>query len=206
MLAPVTAQAPDGTWFVLAALADGVGGAPFGERASAEALAALRGAFADLAASRSDDPPALLAALVGVANRAVHDAAQASVRRGMATTLVAALFARGRLWVANVGDSRAYLLRDGRSRLLTEDHVADGRLTQALGHGEPVPRLAGPLHARRSDVIALTSDGVHGFVRTSELADAVRSRPLERAARLLAYLARRRGSGDDTSTVLLRGC
>ena len=122
----------------LFAVADGMGGHAAGEIASETALDALLGAI-------GADPPeggwtaTGIADAVRAANRAVWDEAQANPDfRGMGTTLTALALVRDgdteRLAIANVGDSRAYRLRDGHLEQLTVDHnlvselVAEGQL------------------------------------------------------------------------------
>ena len=116
----------------LAAVADGMGGHPGGEVASAIAIALVHAAFT----GRSLDE---LQAGVRAGNRAIWDrACESSDLEGMGTTICAAgLVEDGRLAVVNVGDSRAYVLRNGALMQLTHDHsvtaeaVRRGELTEA---------------------------------------------------------------------------
>jgi serine/threonine protein phosphatase PrpC len=115
-------------------VADGMGGHAAGEVAAALAAqtvaesvqrgASVVRAFAEgVAGVRAEDVKRLLAEAVRAANTAVFDASRADAqRRGMGTTLTALLLAGDRAFVAHVGDSRAYLLRGGEVRQLTEDH------------------------------------------------------------------------------------
>ena len=115
----------------LAAVADGMGGHPGGEVAAAIAIALMQAAFT----GRSLDE---LQAGVRAGNRAIWDrACESSELEGMGTTICAAgLVEGGRLAVVNVGDSRAYVLRDGELTQLTRDHsvtaeaVRRGELTE----------------------------------------------------------------------------
>src|SRR5207244_3327355 len=105
----------------LLAVADGVGGEAGGETASAAAIETLTTRFfaASAELSRAD----ALAAAMREANDAVLTAAGASGQKGAASTLVAAAVAKGEAVVANLGDSRAYLVHKGAIRRLTTDHT-----------------------------------------------------------------------------------
>ena len=109
----------------LAAVADGMGGHPGGEVASAVAVALVQAAFT----GRSLDE---LQAAVRAANRAIWDRAGASAElEGMGTTICAAgLTGDGSLAVVNVGDSRAYVLRNGSLTQLTHDHSVTAELVR----------------------------------------------------------------------------
>lgn len=159
----------------LIAVADGMGGAPGGETASSLAIAVIEAAFS----GRSLDE---LEAAARAANAAVFERARAAEGLdGMGTTLCAVgLTDDGHLAVINVGDSRAYLLRDGALQRLTTDHtlvaelvrqgelaeseIADhphrSVLTRAVGVG-PTVEVDSALHpARPGDRVLLCSDGL----------------------------------------------
>lgn len=102
-------------------VADGVGGGNFGERAAQITVDVIRGA---LAQSMETDLIPMMGKAIGAANRAVFAEAQEEEgKKGMSSTLVLAVIHEGRLYVANVGDSRIYLLRDGDLRQITVDHT-----------------------------------------------------------------------------------
>ena len=117
----------------LLAVADGMGGHAAGEVASAAAISAL--------ASLDDDVPGndlldALADAVADANHTLHDMVVAdSVLEGMGTTLTAMLWSGSRVALVHIGDSRAYLLRDGEFHQITHDHtlvqtlVDEGRIS-----------------------------------------------------------------------------
>ena len=111
------------------AVADGMGGAQAGEVASrlaAESFEAIeRG---------SESPEAYLRAIAKTANARIHRLAESdSTRSGMGTTLTAALVEDEEVGIAHVGDSRAYLLRDGELKLLTSDHSLVGLTGATVG-------------------------------------------------------------------------
>jgi PPM family protein phosphatase len=102
------------------AVADGMGGARAGELASSLAAGALR----DVELDPGESADTLVVGLIQTANRRVHERALSdTAASGMGTTMTVALFlAEGSVVIGHVGDSRAYVLRDGRLDQLTEDH------------------------------------------------------------------------------------
>lgn len=199
------------------AVADGMGGARAGEVASAMAVAALYGF-----AGGADD---LVAALEDVNNR-IHAAAQADASlAGMGTTATAALVTRDELVIAHVGDSRAYLLRDGRLRQVTDDHslvaelIRRGALTPAEAERHPqrsvITRALGAepgvevdvvrLVPQAGDVLLLCSDGLTGMVGDGEIGRIVGGPgPLPERARELVQAANGAGGEDNVTVVLVR--
>ena len=171
------------------AVADGMGGAPGGETAAAVAIAMLDAAFTGASVDE-------LLAAVRAANRAIADrAAEAPEREGMGTTLCAAgAVGAGRLAIVNVGDSRAYLLRDGDLSQLTDDHTVTGELvrrgevseaealrhphrnvlTRALGVGATVAIDAAVHDIRPGDRLMLCTDGLFTEVPAGEISAVMR--------------------------------
>jgi protein phosphatase len=169
-----------------ALLADGMGGHPDGrlaaEVSTAAAAEALRGAA---------EPAASLPAAVEGANRAIAERAVPDERgRSLGTTLVLAVVSGGRASVANVGDSRAYLVRAGVATQLSVDHswvaeqVRAGILTdeEALRHprrsrvtrallGEPVEPDLFEVAMRPGDVLVLCSDGLWEALSGARIAE-----------------------------------
>ncbi|WP_219418423.1 PP2C family protein-serine/threonine phosphatase [Pseudonocardia nigra] len=141
----------------LLAVADGMGGHAHGEVASAVAVTALLDLDAQLRATdlaAVDLPAALGGALGDAANRLTALAQENTDLRGTGTTVVAFLVDGTRIGVAHIGDSRAYLLRDGELRRLTRDHT----LVQSLvDEGRLSPEEAA-VHPRRSWLIRTLQD------------------------------------------------
>lgn len=191
-------------------LADGVGGQDRGEVASRMAvetlLAEFRGYAGDLA-HRS-----LLPRLVQTANAKVFEGGlNANANRGggaMATTLVACALRFNRVTVSHVGDSRCYLIRHGRATGLTRDHtVASGNhiLTRSLGNAMFVGVDTSDHLLLPGDLLLLCSDGLHGAVPASEMAEiATRGMDLNAAAAELIALANQRDGSDNISVQLVR--
>src|SRR4051794_11740142 len=169
------------------AVADGMGGAQAGEVASRIAA----GAF-------EKHPPAdepaegQLEEIAQTANREIHQLAQEdSSRAGMGTTLTAAMVRDNEVALGHVGDSRAYVLRDGQLKRLTKDHSLveelrrQGRLTEEQAEEHPqrsiITRALGPetevnvdtmtFPARDGDVFLLCSDGLTTMVSDEEIRD-----------------------------------
>ena len=130
----------------LLAVADGMGGHLAGEVASRVALEVLERDLRQNGNTRRD-PGRALAEAVQQANQKIFDLAeQNSDQRGMGTTITACLLIGQELWVAQVGDSRAYLIRDKAISRLTEDHS----LVQELYRQGGISREEMATHPRRN--------------------------------------------------------
>lgn len=206
---------------VLLAVSDGMGGAQAGDLASALVLHTLERA---MAAMPSTVPSALrVTDAVQVAHRKVLDAGrQEGIRMG--ATLTAVFLHDRHAFVAEVGDSRAYLIRQGRIVRLTHDQsmlqslidagvvAADGPTTpfrnvilQAMGHQANVKVALGRLELRQRDCLVLCSDGLTLHVSDEEIRTIVLSASsLDDAANQLVALANARG-GEDNVTVVIAG-
>jgi serine/threonine protein phosphatase PrpC len=202
----------------LAVVADGMGGHPGGEVASAAAVSLVQSAYT----GRSLDE---LQAAVRAANRAIWDRATGNTgMEGMGTTICAAgVTEGGDLVVVNVGDSRAYVLHNGAFRQLTHDHSVTaelvlrgelseqealdhplrGVLTRALGVGPDVELDSANHRATTGDRLLLCSDGLFNEVLDEEIASAMAGEDLQVVADGLVELALGRGGrGDDISVVV----
>ena len=180
-------------------MADGVGGEAGGDVASSAAVDAVASAFE----FRAADTAAALASAMRTANDAVLRAAEERAKPNAASTMVAAA-ARGRhLAVANLGDSRAYLVRDGVARQVTADHAGTtpNSITRFLGDPRGVAPDVFVEVLRRRDRLLLCSDGLTRYVTAEEIATLAQGDP-GRAAKALVDLANERG-GEDNVTVVL---
>jgi PPM family protein phosphatase len=186
----------------LLAVADGVGGSSGGEIAADAALAELGIRFFGAPAGRPISEA--LAEAMRDANAAVLRAAGSSGHRDAATTIVAAVVRADEAVIANLGDSRAYLIRDGICRQLTQDHSGD--MEHAITRFAGDPRGIQPdifvESLRPDDRILLCSDGLTRHVTPEEIASASRREDVGVAAGALVDLANARG-GQDNVTVLL---
>jgi protein phosphatase len=203
----------------LYAVADGMGGHAAGEVASEIAIQTL------LDAQIKDvDPVALRDALVA-ANHAIIEAADQGVgRMGMGTTMTAAVIRENRLLIAQVGDSRAYLMHAGRLRQVTRDHslmaelIALGEVTPTEARTHPqrsvITRVLGSeLHTLpdlyeidivNGDRLLLCSDGLTGMVDDEEIESLLAAHPdPQSAADALVEAARAAGGYDNVTVVLV---
>jgi PPM family protein phosphatase len=186
----------------LLAVADGVGGSSGGEIAADAAMVELGARFFEVLASRATSDA--LSEALRDANAAVLRAAGASGHRDAATTIVAAAVRPDEAIVANLGDSRAYLIRDGVCRQLTQDH--SGEMEHAITRFAGDPRGVQPdifvETLRPGDRLLLCSDGLTRHVTPLEIATAASGEDVRAAANTLVDLANARG-GQDNITVLL---
>jgi PPM family protein phosphatase len=203
------------------AVADGMGGAQAGEVASRIAAGAFeQGVDAEAPAETQ------LREIAQEANTEIHDLAQKdSSRAGMGTTLTAALVHDDEVALGHVGDSRAYVLRDGELKRLTKDHSLveelrrQGRLTDEQAEEHPqrsiITRALGPepkvnvdtmtYPARNGDVFLLCSDGLTTMVSDEEIRDILlEGRSLRSAVSKLVDAANGRGGRDNITAVAFR--
>ena len=204
------------------AVADGMGGHGGGDVASGIVTSALGQMEV---ASTGEAQLAAVEAAIADANRQMRDYARAERCAIMGTTLVALLIFGGHFACLWCGDSRAYLLRDGRLRRLTHDHsetqdlvdrgVLDADeaktwprrsvLTRALGASEmaQVDIVSGVL--ARGDAFLLCSDGLTGHLDDAEIAAELADADPQVVCNRLIALTLQRGAGDNVTAVALRG-
>ncbi|PAZ09349.1 protein phosphatase [Streptomyces sp. SA15] len=205
----------------LLAIADGMGGAAAGEVASSEAISTI-------VALDDDVPGSDILTSLGTAVQRANDQLRAMVEEdpqleGMGTTLTALLWTGQRLGLVHVGDSRAYLLRDGVLTQITQDHtwvqrlVDEGRITEeeatthpqrsllmrALGSGDHVEPDLSIREVRAGDRYLICSDGLSGVVSHQTLEDTLASYqgPQETVQELIQLALR--GGGPDNITVIV---
>lgn len=185
----------------LLAVADGVGGEAGGEVASTAAIEGLAKAFAP--PSFRDSTRTALGDAVQGANASVLEASRDERLSRAATTLVAAAIRGRQAAIANLGDSRAYLVRGQEIRQLTTDHSGDreSSITRFLGDPRGVQPDIFVETLQPADRLVLCSDGLTRHVADAEIASAMRDDPA-RAADALVALARSRG-GEDNVTVIV---
>lgn len=204
----------------LIAVADGMGGHQHGEVASSLAVETLFKTFyADIESPVLDR----LRAGVLAANAAiVAKSGGTGSSSAMGTTLVAAAVLDDQLTVANVGDSRAYLIRAERATQITNDHsfVAEqvqagtmtaeeakgsrhkNIITRALGHQPKIDVDLFEMGLLATDRVVLCTDGVHGHVEPDELASIVLEEAPQAACQRLIDLAMERGSTDNVTVAM----
>jgi protein phosphatase len=202
-------------------VADGMGGAQAGEVASQLAIEAFEAGLPD-----EGTPEQRLAETVRRANRQIYEVSRTQHERaGMGTTLTAAYLDEGHVAIAHVGDSRAYLFRDGRLTRLTQDHslveelLQRGKLTEEEAAEHPqrsiITRALGPepdvevdtqsYAVRSGDVVLLCSDGLTSMISEKEVEKVLAgSDGLQGAAERLIDDANAAGGRDNITVVLFR--
>jgi serine/threonine protein phosphatase PrpC len=203
----------------LFAIADGMGGAQAGELASSLAAGAVRGG--EGTAGGGED---YVVELIQEANRRVYQrSSQDAAVSGMGTTMTVALVEEGSVVFGHVGDSRAYLIRDGKLEQLTEDHslvaelVRSGKLspeeaethpqrsviTRALGTDPDVDVDTFSIPTHPEDLFMLCSDGLTSMVEDDLILSTVEKHRdnLQTAAKALIRAANK-GGGEDNITVV----
>ena len=212
---------------ILLVVCDGMGGAAAGDLAARIAAEAIKQQLVGAGAAVTESPGESLKSAVAGANGAVLAEAKAHpATRGMGTTCTAAIVLPDQLIVAQVGDSRAYLLRDGRLQLLTQDQtMADEMvkigalrpedvdtypyrhvLLQAVGTQSTIRPTQSEVRLRRGDRILLCSDGLHGPVPDHEIAEILgAAADISDVARELIQAALAAG-GPDNVTVIVADC
>ena len=202
-------------------VADGMGGAQAGEVASRIAIEAFEGGLPD-----AGSPEERLRTLVREANHEIYERARADRQRaGMGTTLTAAYVDNAHVAIAHVGDSRAYLFRDGTLQRLTQDHslvdelVRRGKLTEEQAAEHPqrsiITRALGPepdvevdtwtYPARAGDVVLLCSDGLTSMISEERVREILAAHSnLDAAGDALINEANEAGGRDNITVVLFR--
>jgi protein phosphatase len=201
----------------LLVVCDGMGGHAAGEVASRVAVDAILSVYY---ADGSEERPLALEHAFDSANEQIYSTGHGS----MGTTGVAALLHHDALHIANVGDSRAYLIRDGNIRQVTRDHsfvsdqVAAGLITaeqarssphrnvitRALGYQSEVSVDMFRLPVQIGDIVVLCSDGLHGLVADDEIAEIIAGHGADTAVEHLVDLANERGGPDNITVAIAR--
>jgi len=209
----------------LFAVADGVGGMDLGEVASARAIEVMTAEFEKAQAGTM--LISLLPRLIQHANAAVHDCTLAQEYRGkkMATTLVACALRYDQAIVSHVGDSRCYLVRNGKARQVTQDHTlvneqrkmglisvaeiseSDSRhvLLRSLGPEMFVSPDTTAVSLQPDDTLVLCTDGLHDEMKEDTIAEIVsQKKNMNEIARELVARAVEIDGGDNTTAQVIR--
>lgn len=190
-------------------VADGTGGQEGGQTASAMAAAIVSERYYD---DNTPDLESGLRTAVQTAHEALYQLSErVATWSKMSTTIVAAVVREGHLYLAHVGDSRAYLIRDGQARLLTRDHVwleddeNYGSLMRWLGGGQVRVEVdTAKIALKEGDKILLCSDGLTNVVDREDLQDVVAKAPPQVAGEQLIGIANRRGTSDNVSVAVVQ--
>ena len=203
-------------------VSDGMGGEKAGEVASAIVIEAMREHMTR--PSSDQDVAAALCEAVTHANTRVIAAATEHGREGMGATVTAVLIHGGMAFNAEVGDSRAYLVRHGPLTPITKDQTyiqvlidrgavpieslkkssAKNVILQAIGKAPELIVAQRRIPLRRGDGILVCSDGLHGQVEDGEIRDVLLlTESFEEATSRLAVAANQRGGKDNVTVVLV---
>jgi serine/threonine protein phosphatase PrpC len=204
---------------------DGMGGMAAGEVASNTAVNKLLHFFSDHATSPAAVEERLYQAIVH-ANQEVCALSRSNDElRGMGTTLVTACLDGRKIVIGNVGDSRAYFIRDGGCVQITQDHsylaeqVRNGTMTvddagasplqslitRAIGTSESVEPDLFSAALEPGDIVLLTTDGLTRYADADAIAKIVLANPeLQQACQMLIDTAKEQGAVDNVTCLLLR--
>ncbi len=206
-------------------LADGVGGQRQGEVASRAAVEEVLAGFRRAPPMESHGP--LLNRLVQAANARIceTEALAGPAGAGMSSTVVVCALRFDRATIAHVGDSRCYLIRKQKARVITQDHTVANEqlrlgllskkeannaqtrhvLSRSLGSGLFVKAEIDEVQLLPEDVLLLCSDGLHGAVADEEIvAIVLRNKNLDTTAQELVNSANQQDGGDNVSVQLIR--
>ena len=215
-------------------VADGMGGHLGGEIASKLAVTTIHQALRHLekdpettleegVSIKRGDPASYLRYAISLASQEIHNKADQETKlKGMGTTSVCALFRKNLVYIANVGDSRAYRIRDNKIVQMTKDHSLVGEqiragflsqddarghrfkniITRSVGFQKSVDADIDIRAIRSGDTYLLCSDGLTNMVLDDEIRDIVLHNSPQAACQRLIDVANERG-GDDNATVIL---
>lgn len=209
----------------LLVVADGMGGHDAGEVASRQAVETITERYYEQA--QRHEPGKALAQAIEEANELIFQRSIEENHHGMGTTVVAAVYAEEKLYVAHVGDSRLYLIRDRNIRQVTHDHslvgeqLRAGIITpeEAVDHPlrNVISRAVGtaphvnveisdlsPINLHEGDIILLCSDGLTEHVKPDRILDIVSSRTPPEAAQELIEAANQDGGSDNITVIVAR--
>jgi len=209
-----------GNYGELLIVCDGMGGHKGGEIASRLSVESIRSHFESL--NNSFNPVKELKASIQSANNNLIDTAKGDpALNEMGSTVVITLLQDDKAYIANLGDSRIYMCRDGTIKQLTKDHslvqqMVDSRMisqeeakhhpqknviTRSLGIGLLTePEVSDEIKIKEGDIFILCSDGLTTFVNENEVLKIVSNDSVQDAANKLVDLANARG-GEDNITV-----
>lgn len=211
--------------FGIYVVCDGMGGGPSGEVSSAIAVETIAGQFAASHASGASVGTRLLQA-IEAANTAVCVAAEVPENKGMGTTAVVAALNGDEVIIANVGDSRAYMIRGGQCTQLTVDHsyrnelIRKGQLSvdeamsinlegmesvicRALGAASSVEPDFFSAPMDRGSAILLATDGLTRYLLQDEILAVISESSFDSACLNLVEEAKQRGGADNITCMLL---
>jgi protein phosphatase len=205
-------------------VADGMGGHKGGEVASAMACETIRDVFADTNNQHLGPRELIRFAYSEATARIFEHAKQNPELNGMGTTTIMCHFNKNTLYIANVGDSRCYLIRGNSMWQLTEDHslmneqiragimtpeqalrmVAKNVITRSVGFERDVACDVIERPVSIGETYLLCSDGLHGLVSDKRICEIISKMPVELAPQLLIEEAKKNGGDDNITNLLIK--
>jgi PPM family protein phosphatase len=191
-------------------VADGTGGQDGGRTASAWAAEVVAENYYD---NTSDDLGESLRTAIRSAHQALFRLAEEVTSwRSMSTTLVALIVKGNQYWVAHVGDSRLYLVREDKVQQLTQDHTWQedddnaGSLTRWLGGGDKPTVEIELQHGtlKDGDVLILCTDGLYNYVSKDDMRDLMRRMGVKPAVQQMIAFAKTHGTSDNATAIAVR--
>ena len=211
---------------ILVAVADGMGGHNSGQVASQLATERLPQELTKLLGEKSDPPADFSDPLIQAiqsTNASIYQTAKTDQQyEGMGTTLTAMLFSGSKAWIAQVGDSRCYLFRDGKVQQLTHDQTLfnslreeeraalketpfENMLLQALGAMTKLDVAITPVELQPDALFLLCSDGLYKVVKDEKMAELLDQKgSLQDKANKLVEVTNAGGGPDNVTVVLCR--
>ena len=207
---------------ILVVIADGVGGHVAGRLASEKCVSKIKD---EISKKITTQKPLLLKNAIQSAHEHLRNLIRDNPRlEGMGTTCTAVWIEKDEAYVGHVGDTRAYLVRNGNPVQITEDHTLVQRfvkkgiiteeeaeshpdrnlLTQALGVCNFLQIDIFHVPLQEKDVLLLCSDGLHDLVDNSEMASIVSMYSAEDATKRLVDLAKKRGGYDNITAIVIK--
>jgi PPM family protein phosphatase len=206
------------------AVADGMGGHKGGEVASAMAVETLQEVLSQ--GDNNISPETRLELAYKLANDRIYETSHKAANKdleGMGTTLVTFYAAQHKIFISNVGDSRAYLFRDGLIWQITEDHslvqeqiraglinpenseemVGKNVITRSVGYDQVVKADVMFRTYTKGDIYLLCSDGLTGMVPNPEIANILAKNPLEKVSQICIDEANKAGGTDNISCLII---
>jgi protein phosphatase len=210
----------------LLVVADGLGGTACGQEASRIATQTIRQSFFSSYGSNSPIHQRIESAVAEANRLIIHRASRDRRCRGMGSTCAVLVVRDDEAWTAHAGDSRIYLIREGRIAQLTRDHsraqrmLDDGLITEEEAANHPdrnwLDRALGlrpeispdikpdPIRLRDKDTFVACTDGLTNLLRDDEIFRIVQRAPVEHACETLVELANERGGPDNITVAIAR--
>ncbi len=207
-------------------LADGMGGHNAGEVASQTAVDVISEALSDFLKNSQKEVPMLLDGVIKSANDKIFKAAcEDEAKSGMGTTAVIACVFENEMYIANIGDSRAYALRGDEFYQITKDHsmvaemVTNGTITseearvhpqknvitRALGTDEKAKADIFEYEYQKGDILLMCSDGLSGMVTDDDIKSVLKSGDsAKECTEKLISLAKENGGKDNITVICLK--